>query len=103
METAPPPGQNGPAFNVRTEKQETPEEFTGNNLPDKEELSIPEQTFSPMRKIKRKVRVYKRKRRKVSSHGCVRLNVVFDDSKLKLWEIFQSSEDMDVEFLGFKD
>lgn len=103
VETAPPPGQDGPAFNIRTEQQETPEEFTGNNLPEKEELSIPAQTFSPLRKIKRKVRIYKRKRQKVASHGCVTQNVVLDDSKLKLWEIFQSSEGMDVEFLGFKD
>lgn len=30
-------------------------------------------------------------------------DVVLDDPKLKLWEIFQSSEGMDVEFPGFED
>lgn len=103
VETAPPPGQDGPAFNIRTEQQETPEEFTGNDLPEKGELSISAETFSPMRKIKRKVHIYKRKRQKIASHGCVKQNVVLDDSKLRLREIFQSSEAMDVEFLGFKD
>lgn len=102
MNTAPGPGQDGPALNIRIEQPDTPEEFTGKNLPEKEELSIPAQT-SPMRKIKRKVRIYKRKRQKVTSHGCVTQNVVLDDSKLKLWEIFQSSEHMDLEFLGFTD
>lgn len=103
VETAPPPGQDGPAFNIRTEQQETPEEFTGNNLAEKGELSISAETFFPMRKIKRKVRIYKRKRQKIASHGCVKQNVVLDDSRLRLGEIFQSSDGMDVEFLGFKD
>lgn len=103
VETAPPPGQDGPAFNIRTEQLERPEEFTGNNLPEKGELSISAETFFPVRKIKRKVRIYKRKRQKVASHECVKQNVVLDDSRLRLWEIFQSSERMDVEFLGFKD
>lgn len=90
-----------PGFNVRTQYQETMEEFAGKNLPAKEELSIPTQTFSPVRKIKRKSRVYKRKRQKFEPHACVKPSAI-DDSKLKLWEIFQSSDGMDVEFQGFK-
>lgn len=97
MEATLPPG-----FNVRTDHQETTEEFAGKNLPKMEELSIPTQTFSPVRKIKRKSRVYKRKRQKFESHVCVKPSVTNDDSKLKLWEIFESSDGMDVEFQGFK-
>lgn len=97
MEATLPPG-----FNVRTDHQETTEEFAVKNLPEKEELSIPTQTFSPVRKIKRKCRVYIRKRQKFESHACVKPSVAIDDSKLKLWGFFQSSDGMDVEFQGFK-
>lgn len=91
-----------PRVQVRTDHQEAPEEFVGKNLPGKEELSIPIQTFSPVRKIKRKTRIYKRKRQKFESHACVKPSVAIGDSKLKLGEIFQSSDGMDVEFQGFK-
>lgn len=91
-----------PGFNVRTDHLETTEEFAGKNLPEKEELSILTQTFSPVRKIKRKSRVYVRKRQKFESHACVKPSVTIDDSKPKLWEIFQPSDGMDVEFQGFK-
>lgn len=91
-----------PSFNVGTDPQETPGEFTGKYLPEQEEFSIPTQTFSPMRKIKRKVHIYKRKREKFESHvGCANQNVILDDSKLE--ELLQSSDGMDVEFQGFKD
>uniref|UniRef100_A0A673A9Y6 Protein DBF4 homolog A n=1 Tax=Sphaeramia orbicularis TaxID=375764 RepID=A0A673A9Y6_9TELE len=63
--------------------------------------------FSPVRRIQRRVRVYKRKRRKVDAQVfCqehVQLNDSADNSLLRLWELFQSSDDMDVEFLGFED
>lgn len=98
MEATLPPG-----FNVRTDHQETTEEYAGKNLPEKEELSgIPTQTFSPVRKIKRKSRVYKRKRQKFESHAGVKPSVAVGDSKLKLCEFFQSSDGMDVEFQGFE-
>lgn len=103
VETAPPPAPDDVSVHVRTDQQQTPE-ITGTNLPEKQELSIPTQTFSPMRKIKRKVRVYKRKRQKVElPFGCVKQGFALEDSKLKLLEVFQSSDGMDVEFLGFKD
>lgn len=103
VETAPPPALDNVSVNVRADQQQTPE-ITGTNLPEKQELSIPTQTFSPMRKIKRKVRVYKRKRQRVElPFGCVKQGIDLEDSKLKLLEVFQSSDGMDVEFLGFKD
>ncbi|GLD63651.1 protein DBF4 homolog A [Lates japonicus] len=74
----------------------SPDKMTGNNLTENEEGSLPPQSFSPARKIQRRVRVYKRKRRKVDTHDP-------DNSMLKLWELFQSSDDMDMEFHGFED
>uniref|UniRef100_A0A3Q2PRW2 DBF4-CDC7 kinase regulatory subunit n=1 Tax=Fundulus heteroclitus TaxID=8078 RepID=A0A3Q2PRW2_FUNHE len=72
---------------------------TGNKLSEKEdEMPI----FSRVQTIQRKIKVYKRKRRKVDpiveSAG-----PELENSVLKLWEIFQSSDDMDVEFRGFAD
>lgn len=80
-----------------------PEKTTGKNLSGKEE-SLPTQNFSPVRKIQRKIRVYKRKRRKVNTHlEHLKQNDVPDESILRLWELFQYSDDMDVEFCGFED
>ncbi|KAM6909661.1 protein DBF4 homolog A [Xenentodon cancila] len=77
---------------------------TGNDLSEKQEGSLPTQSFSPVRKIRRRIRVHKRKRRKMdTSIKCVKLNDVPDISILRLLEIFQSSDDMDVEFHGFLD
>lgn len=91
-----------PSFHVRTDLQQTPGEFTGKHLPEQEEFSIPTQTFSPMRKIKRKVQVYKRKREKFDSRvGCAKQSVILDDSTLG--ELLQTSDGMDVEIQGFKD
>ncbi|XP_038567400.1 protein DBF4 homolog A [Micropterus salmoides] len=78
-----------------------PDKITVNNLSEKEEEILPTVSFSPVRRIERKIRVYKRKRRKVDEH--VKLSGIPDNSTLKLWELFQSSDDMDVEFLGFED
>lgn len=66
--------------------------------------SAPSQNISPRRKIQRRIRVYKRKRRKVDTHvECVEPSDIPDSSTLTLWKLFQSSDDMDVEFLGFDD
>ncbi|XP_041648342.1 protein DBF4 homolog A [Cheilinus undulatus] len=74
---------------------------TGNNS-EKDETSPSSLNFSPVRKIQRRVRVYKRKRRKVDAQvECVKPSEIPTDPLMKLWEIFQSSDDMEVEFLGF--
>ncbi|KAF6739646.1 DBF4-like protein A [Oryzias melastigma] len=68
----------------------------------KEEGNLSTTSSSPVLKIKRKVRAYKRKKRKVEvsvKHG----GNLHDNTMLKLRELFQSSEDMDVEFHGFVD
>ncbi|XP_028281544.1 protein DBF4 homolog A [Parambassis ranga] len=78
---------------------------TEGNLSEKEEQCIPTPSFSPVRKkIQRRVKFYKHKRRKVDT----RLEDIKPcegpgNSILKLWELFQSSENMDVEFHGFED
>lgn len=80
------------------------DKIAGNNLSEKGDASLPTQSFSPVRKIQRRTRVYKRKRRKVDTHvEHAKPSDIPDDSRLKLWELFQSSDDMDVEFLGFDD
>lgn len=58
-----------------------------------------EQSFSSLQKIWRKTRAYKRKRRKVEPGAETNIEA----SLLKLWKLFQSSDDSDVEFLGFGD
>uniref|UniRef100_UPI0037E8879C protein DBF4 homolog A n=1 Tax=Semicossyphus pulcher TaxID=241346 RepID=UPI0037E8879C len=73
--------------------------ITGNSS-EEEDIFPPAQNFSPVRKIKRKVRVYKRKRRKVET-SVEEPKDLPDDSMRKLWELFESSTDVDVEFLGF--
>lgn len=81
---------------------ESAREIPGTNISEKEEDSLMAQNFSPVRKIQRKIRVYKRKRRKVDTHvEHLKPCDVTDNSRLKLWELFQSSDDTDVEFLGF--
>ncbi|XP_068592474.1 protein DBF4 homolog A [Cebidichthys violaceus] len=81
------------------------DKLTGNDLSEREEEeSLPSHSFSPLRKIQRRVRVYKRKRRKVDT--CVeslKPRDIPENSMLKIWGLFQSTDDMDVEFLGFED
>ncbi|XP_061574355.1 protein DBF4 homolog A [Cololabis saira] len=67
---------------------------TGNDLSEKQEGS-----FSPVRKIRRRIKVHKHKRRKIDTN--IKGDDVPDYSILRLLEIFQSSDDMDVEFHGF--
>ncbi|XP_017280444.1 protein DBF4 homolog A isoform X2 [Kryptolebias marmoratus] len=69
---------------------------TGSNLTEKEEESPHPPNFSTVRRIQRRVRVYKHKRRKMDTNTP-------DDPLLRICELFQSSEDMDVEFHGFTD
>ncbi|XP_037309091.2 protein DBF4 homolog A [Pungitius pungitius] len=69
----------------------------------REEESLPSLSFSPVRKIQRRVRVYRRKTRKVDTcDESVKPADVPDSSVLKLWELFQSSDDMVGEFMGFE-
>lgn len=81
-----------------------PDKLSGNNLSENGEADPPTQSFSPVRKIQRRVRVYKRKRRKLDTHVThSKPRDVPDNSILKLCELFQSSDDMDMDFLGFED
>lgn len=70
---------------------------------EKLEGSVFAQSSSPVQKIQRRIRVYERKRRKLDTHveHSQPWNVT-DDSRLKLLELFQSSDDADMEFLGFE-
>ncbi|XP_070690959.1 protein DBF4 homolog A [Pempheris klunzingeri] len=96
--------QDSSAHEAAQDGNTVPDKITGNNLSEKEEESPPTQSFSPVRIIQRRVRVYRRKRRKVDTHvECVKPNDILHDSRLTLVELFQSSDDMDVDFLGFED
>ncbi|KAM4735722.1 protein DBF4 homolog A isoform 1-T2 [Anableps anableps] len=75
---------------------------TENSLSEKEEESPHLPIFSTVQKIQRKIRVYKHKRRKVDP-SAESAEPEPESSLLKLWEIFHSSDDMDVDFLGFAD
>lgn len=85
------------AFESVRDQSTLDDKIAENNLPEREEGRPTIQSCSPVPKIKRRIRVYKRRRLKVDTHFGP------DNSRLKLWEMFQSSEDMDVEFLGFDD
>lgn len=81
-----------------------PDKIAGNNLSEKEETSLPAQSFSPVPKIQRRIKVYKRKRRKLDTYAeHVKPSDIVENSRLKLWELFQSSDGIDVEFPGFED
>ncbi|XP_062322011.1 protein DBF4 homolog A [Osmerus eperlanus] len=77
--------------------------------PGRGERAVPQRRSSspsPDRKLQRKVRDFKRKRRKVaaqaSSPGCEEPEELSKSSSLlSIWQLFQSSEDMDWEFQGF--
>uniref|UniRef100_A0A3Q1H6S1 Protein DBF4 homolog A n=1 Tax=Anabas testudineus TaxID=64144 RepID=A0A3Q1H6S1_ANATE len=80
-----------------------PEKSTGYSQTEREEESLPTQSLSPVRKIRRKIKVYKRNRQKVDTHlQHLKSSDVPDNSIQRLWELFQSSDDMDVEFRGFE-
>lgn len=60
--------------------------------------------FLSVQSIHRKIKVYKRKRRKVPAPAVsksVELNDT-NDGLMRLWELFQASDDMDQEFYGFE-
>ncbi|XP_075868544.1 protein DBF4 homolog A isoform X2 [Nelusetta ayraudi] len=70
---------------------------------EKQEGSILAPNSSPVRTIQRRIRVSERKRQKLDKpvEHLQPCNIT-DDSRLKLFEIFQSSDDTDMEFLGFE-
>lgn len=75
------------------------DKITGATCIEKQEGSVSTQDSSPVRTIQRRVHVYERKRRKLATHvECLPA----ENSRLKLLEMFQSSEDAEVEFLGFE-
>lgn len=84
----------------------------GNMLQDKiseatvsenQEGSILAQNSSPVRTIQRRIRVSERKRQKLDKHvEHLQPCNITDDSRQKLLEIFQWSDDTDMEFLGFE-
>ncbi|XP_027142738.1 protein DBF4 homolog A [Larimichthys crocea] len=94
--------QNSSVLEAVQDGNASPNKMTENNFSENEEASVPTQSTSPVRKIQRRVRVYKRKRRKVDPH-VEHTRQSLDNSLIRLGEIFQSSDDMDVEFLGFAD
>ncbi|KAM4600815.1 protein DBF4 homolog A [Polymixia lowei] len=76
-------------------------------VPDCEGGNLSSKSHSPVRAIQRRVKVYKRKRRKVDTQLTSQRNTkpsdIPNNSILKVWQLFQSSEDMDLEFCGFED
>ncbi|XP_072317596.1 uncharacterized protein [Eucyclogobius newberryi] len=75
---------------------------TENSVSLKEVLS---EDFVPVERIKRKIKVYKRKRRKktaLMSGDRVEQSGGVGDGLMRLWELFQDSDDMDMEFHGFE-
>ncbi|XP_059195548.1 protein DBF4 homolog A [Centropristis striata] len=96
--------QHSSVFEAVQDGNISPDKMTGNIQSETEAASVPSQSISPVRKIQRKAKVYKRKRRKVDTHvGRVKPSDIPDNCMLKLWDLFLSSDDMDVEFLGFED
>lgn len=97
--------QDSPLTECVQELIALPENIPG--VPECEGGNLNTQSHPPVRALQRRVRVYKRKRRKVDSRLTTEEHVepsgIHDSSIMKLWQLFQSSEDMDVEFLGFED
>lgn len=92
------------SLSVKTNEQEADKKVTGKNHPGKKDGIPPPESFSPVQKIQRKIKVYKHKRRKVDAKvEHVEPCDVPDNSLLKLWNLFQSSDDMDLQFHGFDD
>uniref|UniRef100_A0A3Q4MFH4 Protein DBF4 homolog A n=1 Tax=Neolamprologus brichardi TaxID=32507 RepID=A0A3Q4MFH4_NEOBR len=85
-------------------EQQSDKKVTGKNDSGKKEGCLPTESCSPVQKIQRRIKVYKHKRRKLDTNiEHVEPGDVSDNSLLKLWKLFQSSDDMDVEFHGFED
>lgn len=79
------------------------DKFTGAATSNKQEGSLLAQNSSPVRTIRRRVRIYERKRRKLETRvEHLQPCNISDDFRLRLLEIFQSSDDTDMEFLGFE-
>ncbi|XP_053744292.1 protein DBF4 homolog A [Synchiropus splendidus] len=79
----------------------TPKKTTGPGHSEREE-DPRTVTSSPSPKIVRKVRPPKLRRKETPFVGHKHLRSSLDPIR-RLWEIFQSSDDMDVEFMGFED
>lgn len=80
------------------------DKITGATTANKQEGSLLAQTSSPVRTVQRRVRVYERKRRKLETRvEHLQPCNISDDFRLKLLDIFLSSDDSDMEFLGFDD
>lgn len=78
------------------------DKITGATTSNKQEGSLLAQNSSPVRTVQRRVRVYERKRRKLETRvEHLQPCNISDDFRLKLLEIFLSSDDSDMEFLGF--
>lgn len=91
-------------FEATQDRKVFQEKVDSKNLTEKEEEeSLPIQSSPPVRRIQRRVRVYRRKRRKVDTNVEHEYPGDVPDSLLNLWKLFQSSDDMDVEFYGFPD
>lgn len=61
--------------------------------------------FVPEKRIQRKLKVYKRKKRKLHSPVASEREQQrdsADEGLMRLWELFQASDDMDLEFYGFE-
>uniref|UniRef100_A0A3Q2VIS0 Protein DBF4 homolog A n=1 Tax=Haplochromis burtoni TaxID=8153 RepID=A0A3Q2VIS0_HAPBU len=85
-------------------EQESDKKVTGKNDSGKKEGCLSTESCSPVQKIQRRIKVYNHKRRKLDTNvEHVEPGDVSDNSLLKLWKLFQSSDDMDVEFHGFED
>lgn len=77
----------------------------GEGVPECKESSTQTHSPSPAIRLRRKVRDFKRKRRKVDTQTVTqergKTRDIPSGPSLDLWQLFQSSEDMDWEFRGF--
>lgn len=79
------------------------DKITSAIISEEHEGSLSTQNSSPLWTIQRKVRVYERKRRKLETRvEYLQPGKITDNPRLKLLEIFQSSDDTDMDFLGFE-
>ncbi|CAL8247212.1 unnamed protein product [Lota lota] len=105
--------QKGGCESIRDSPSECPNEPVSQeqdketHIPECQGVNLPEQRPSPVRTIQRKVKVQKRKRRRVdmgsACHNQVRSACDIPDDGMYLWQLFHSSDHVDVEFVGFDD
>ena len=83
-----------------------PEQEKETRIPEGQGVLLPQQRPSPVRTIQRKVKVQKRKRRRVDlgSGCCQQASSACDiPDEPSLRQLFQSSDPVDLDFLGFDD